>query len=194
MIALQRHSLSRRLLLSLLVVTFGCWSVMAWLTVQDSVNEIDELFDAHLAQTALALLRVTDPDENDPVAIPNRTEDPALSEIFRQWRELSERLGEFRNTPNAQKFSKTPTAPALTGSTNALHAAYEKNLRYQVWSGQGTLILNSANAPPVPMATGTAIRRAPIGMAGSGVTLASGISITTSAFWSLKPMICAANW
>ena len=152
MIALQRHSLSRRLLLSLLVVTFGCWSVMAWLTVQDSVNEIDELFDAHLAQTALALLRVTDPDENDPVAIPNRTEDPTLREIFRQWRELSERLGEFRNTPNAQNFSKTPTAPALTGSTNALHAAYEKNLRYQVWSGQGTLILNSANAPPVPMA------------------------------------------
>ena len=151
MIALQRHSLSRRLLLSLLFVTFGCWSVMAWLTMRDSVNEIDELFDAHLAQTALALLRVTDPDENDPVAIPNRAEDPTLREIFRQWRELSERLGEIRTSPNARNFSRTPTAPALAGSTNALHAAYEKNLRYQVWTGQGTLILSSANAPPLPM-------------------------------------------
>ena len=148
MIALQRHSLSRRLLLSLIVVTFGCWGVIAWFTVQDSSNEIDALFDAHLAQTALALLRVTDPDENDPAMMPVRPEDPALLKMFRAWPELPERLG-------AGGPSKAPQssidAPRLVGSTNAMYAVYERNLRYQVWSGQGVLILSSANAPAVAM-------------------------------------------
>jgi two-component system sensor histidine kinase QseC len=147
-IALQRHSLSRRLLLSLIVVTFGCWGVIAWFTVQDSSNEIDALFDAHLAQTALALLRVTDPDENDPAMMPVRPEDPALLKMFRAWPELPERLG-------AGGPSKAPQssidAPRLVGSTNAMYAVYERNLRYQVWSGQGVLILSSANAPAVAM-------------------------------------------
>jgi two-component system sensor histidine kinase QseC len=147
-IALQRHSLSRRLLFSLIVVTLGCWGVIAWLTVQDSSNEIDALFDAHLAQTALALLRVTDPDEHDPAVMPVRPEDPALRGIFRAWPELPERLG-------GAGLSTTPQTsngvPAAVGSTNAMHAAYERNLRYQVWSGQGTLILSSANAPAVAM-------------------------------------------
>ncbi len=149
MIALQRHSLSRRLLLSLIVVTLGCWGVIAWFTVEDSSNEIDALFDAHLAQTALALLRVTDPDEHEPAVIPMRPEDPALGAVFRTWPELPERLG--RTGPSVT----VPTGPgkhAGAESTNAMHAAYERNLRYQVWSGQGTLILSSANAPSVPMA------------------------------------------
>ena len=149
MIALQRHSLSRRLLVSLIVVTLGCWGVIAWFTVEDSSNEIDALFDAHLAQTALALLRVTDPDEHEPAVIPLRPEDPALVGIFRTWPELPQRLGSAGPSVAAQTG---PDRPAVSGSTNAMHAAYERNLRYQVWSGHGTLILSSANAPSVPMA------------------------------------------
>jgi hypothetical protein len=81
-IAQRHHSLSRRLLVGLVVVSFSYWAVIAWLTIRDSVDEVYELFDVHLAQTALALLRVTDPDESDPLVIPNRTQAPPLHEIF----------------------------------------------------------------------------------------------------------------
>ena len=141
MIAAQSHSLSRRLLIGLILVTFAYWSGIAWLTVRDSVDEVYELFDAHLAQTALALLRVTDPDENDPVVIPNKALAPALHEIFSTWPELPERLPKDR--PGA--------TPVVTESTHALHADYEKSLRYQVWSGDGSLLLRSANAPMLAM-------------------------------------------
>jgi len=140
-IAANSHSLSRRLLIGLIFVTFAYWSGVAWLTVRDSVDEVYELFDAHLAQTALALLRVTDPDEHDPAAIPNKALAPSLQEVFNPWPELPARL------PKGQPSA----APVVTGSTHAMHADYEKNLRYQVWSGTGSLILRSANAPAEAM-------------------------------------------
>ena len=144
----RSHSLSRRLLLGLIAVSFSYSAAIAWLTVRDSVDEVYELFDVHLAQTALALLRVTDPDDNDPVMVPSRVEVPALSEIFEQWRYFPQRLAKTRPATNA---SASADAAALGGSIISMHQDYEKNLRYQVWSGNGSLLLRSANAPEVAM-------------------------------------------
>jgi two-component system, OmpR family, sensor histidine kinase QseC len=139
----QRHpSLSRRLLVGLVLVSVAYWSVIAVLTVRDSVDNVYELFDAHLAQTALALLRVTDPDERDQTMFPARmAASPALTEIFSPWPELPERLAK----------AGAGTTPVVTGSIHALSGDYERHLRYQVWSGDGNLLLRSANAPATVM-------------------------------------------
>ena len=144
----RRHSLSRRLLLGLVAVSFSYSGVIAWLTVRDSVDEVYELFDAHLAQTALALLRVTDPDDRDPVMVPNRVDVPPLGEIFQPWPDLPQRLAKSR--PASGPAATVPSVVAA-GTIHSLHQEYEKNLRYQVWSGNGSLLLRSANAREVAM-------------------------------------------
>ena len=156
MIVRYRLSLSQRLLVGLLIVSFAYWAAIAWLTIRDTINETYELFDAHLAQTALALLRVTDPDDNDPLAIPGSVEAPTLGEIFTQWPDLPERLAARKSPSEIQTGPGTPLTPVVTGpvrnrSIHSLHEEYEKRLRYQVWSGQGQLILRSANAPDTVM-------------------------------------------
>jgi two-component system sensor histidine kinase QseC len=137
-----RPSLSRRLLVGLVLVSAAYWAVIAVLTVRDSAQQVYELFDAHLAQTALALLRVTDPDDNDPVAIPSSPGDvPGLGRLFTPWPHLPDRLVQ----------SGALTTPVVAGSMHALHEDYERHLRYQVWSGAGALLLRSANAPESAM-------------------------------------------
>lgn len=151
MIARRRFSLSQRLLVGIIIVTFAFWAVISWLTVRDSVDEVYELFDAHLAQTALALLRVTDPDESDPAVLPGKADAPALREVFNQWPELPERLAKVLSSPPSPRGQQEPTAPVVTGSMHSMHADYEKHLSYQVWSSDGNLLLRSANASSVAM-------------------------------------------
>lgn len=153
---IARLSLSQRLLVTLLIATFGYWGVIAWITIRDSVDDVYELFDAHLAQTALALLRVTDPDDDDPDVIPRSSEGPALMEIFRNMQDLSARLAERSATADGPAAESGATKsvvinPIGSGSRYALHAEYEKRLRYQIWSGDGNLLLRSANAPDAAM-------------------------------------------
>jgi two-component system sensor histidine kinase QseC len=142
-----RRSLSQRLLIGLVVVSFAYWAVIAWLTIRDSVDEVYQLFDVQLAQTALALLHVTDPDDGDPAVLPNRTDTPPLKEIFSQWPELPERLAKSHAASAHRSASGSPATPVVTGSIHSLQEEYEKNLRYQVWDGNGLLLLRSANAP-----------------------------------------------
>lgn len=156
MIARHRLSLSQRLLVALLIVSFAYWAVIAWLTIRDSIDEVYELFDAHLAQTALALLRVTDPDDTNPVPLPSSIDSPALGEIFNQWPHLPKRLAEAR--PEFGDRAGPAATPVVTGSIDmgsmhSLHEEYEKKLRYQIWSGDGRLLLRSANAPEAVMTT-----------------------------------------
>jgi two-component system sensor histidine kinase QseC len=150
-IAQHRHSLSRRLLVGLVVVSFAYWAGVAALTMRDNIDEVYGLFDAHLAQTALALLRVTDPDETDPLVLPNRTEVPALSEIFTQLPDLQERLAREATAPASQRSASAVSLPAVNRSIHSMHEEYGKSLRYQIWSGEGALLLRSANAPAEPM-------------------------------------------
>ena len=145
------------MLVTLLIATFSYWAVITWLTVRDSVDEVYELFDVHLAQTAVALMRVTDPDDSDPGVIPRLAEAPELSEIFAHWPELPARLLASR-TPSetteapGEPFQTVVTGSVAKGSIHSLHDEYEKRMRYQVWSGEGRLLLRSANAPDTVMA------------------------------------------
>ncbi len=54
----MRSSLRRRLLITLLSITAVIWLFSAWLNYRDTHHEIDELFDAQMAQTARTLLSV----------------------------------------------------------------------------------------------------------------------------------------
>jgi two-component system sensor histidine kinase QseC len=137
-------SLRRRLLVGLVLVSLAYWAVIALLTVRDSVSKVDELFDLHLAQTALALLRVTDPDDDDPADIPDRAAStPSLAEIFDPWPHLPDRLARSAGSP--------PALPVVAGKVQGLHEDYERSLRYQVLAGNGALLLRSANAPAAVM-------------------------------------------
>jgi two-component system sensor histidine kinase QseC len=131
----SRFSLNRRLLVGLIAVTFTYWIVIACLTIRDSVDQVYELFDVHLAQTALALLRISDPDDTETATIPMRTEAPSLLAVFDQWPDLA--LGTSRGKAGRSE----------SGSMHSLHAEYEKSIRYQVWTAEGSLIASSANAP-----------------------------------------------
>jgi two-component system sensor histidine kinase QseC len=132
-----RQSLSQRLLFGLIAVSVAYTLGIAWLTVRDSVDEVYELFDAHLEQTALALLRVTDPDEEDKTTVTTTKAAPDLGVVFAAWPELPERMSRSRATGSG----------VVVGSIEALHSQYERRLRYQVWSRDGLLLLRSANAP-----------------------------------------------
>jgi hypothetical protein len=137
--------------MALILVSLSYSVGVGWLTMRDSVDEIYELFDVHLAQTGLALLRVTDPDENDTASIPDPGQSPGLQKLFSQWSELPERLNRVRGAFKSPS-NKHPTE-AIANSTPAMHSQYEKNLRYQVWDSNSQLLLRSANAPNTSMTT-----------------------------------------
>ncbi len=139
MISSLRKSLSQRLLFGLIAVSVVYTLGIAWLTVRDSVDEVYELFDAHLEQTALALLRVTDPDEADKTTVEATKSAPDLGVVFANWPELPQRLSRSRASGSG----------VVVGSIEAMHSQYERSLRYQVWSRDGQLLLRSANAPEV---------------------------------------------
>lgn len=131
-------SLSRRLLLGLVLVSCGYWGVIAWWSMRDSVDKVYELFDAHLVQTALALLRVTDPDENGLSLAPDigrRERAPDLAEVF----------GAQPAHPGVIAGASPSQPSALLPLTAQLE--YERHLRYQVWNDAGELVMRSANAP-----------------------------------------------
>ncbi|MFO1267878.1 MAG: ATP-binding protein [Rubrivivax sp.] len=137
------RSIGRRLLATLVLVSAGYWVVMAAWTLRDSVATVNEIFDAHLAQMALALLRVTDPDDADPTTLPQApSRPPGLAEAIELLPHLPQRLAQLG-------FG---TGPAVAGSLHAMQQDYERQLRYQVFSGDGTLLLRSANAPAEAMA------------------------------------------
>lgn len=132
-----RASLRQRLFFGLVVVSLLYSMVIAWWTVRDSVNEVYEILDVQLAQTALALLRVTDPDEADFASVANTSTAPDLRDLFSQWPELPQRLAAGRGS-----VSSNPGGPQ-----SSVHTQFEKSLRYQILNRQGEMILRSANAP-----------------------------------------------
>ena len=60
-------SLRRRLLLTLLVGLSACWLGMLVVSYVDAHHEIDELFDAQMAQAAQALLALAGQEEGEHI-------------------------------------------------------------------------------------------------------------------------------
>jgi signal transduction histidine kinase len=152
-ISARELSLSQRLLVGLLIVTFAFWAFIAAATIRDSIDDTYELFDAHLAQTAAALLSAAGAREGDTLIEAGERQRPTLSEIF--GRSLNLFGGGDRPVESEGDASvRTLDAGALVAgrSLPGLDREYEQLLRYQIWASDGRLLKRSANAPDVAMA------------------------------------------
>jgi len=145
-----KRSLNGRLLASVLLVSFVYWAAIVLVTIRDNVDEVDVLFDRQLAQTAMALLRVADPDEVEPVAVPGSAQ--ATEDTRARWGELPQRLAAARTTRDAQPPSTDAASSAGRRDTLSMQQQYERHMRYQVWTHDGQLLLRSNNAPDAVMA------------------------------------------
>jgi len=99
-------SLRRRLLGMLLGGVAAAWLVTMVFSYLDAHHEVDELFDAQLAQAAQTLLALASHDEGDDI----------------------EDLGDITHK-------------------------YQRRLRFQIWRGDGKLLMRSKNAPETPLTT-----------------------------------------
>ncbi len=120
---LRNPSLSLRLLWALGLVSLSFWAVIAALTTRDNVEQVDELYDIHLARTAKAFLHMMDPD------------DEAVSH-----RPMILSSGEIEALFNGN-------GGTATDSLASKRMIYGDNLRYQLWRDSGELMLRSSNAP-----------------------------------------------
>ena len=112
-------SIRRRLLVTLLSVVAFSWLITALVVYFDSRHEIEELFDAQLAQSARVLLAMSE-------------HELAEQQIYQSM------LGGSGVTESVEiSFSDTA----------GIGHEYEDKLAFQVWTGDNHLALHSANAP-----------------------------------------------
>lgn len=114
----QWFSLRRRLLFLLLTGISVAWLVTLVLSYADAHHEVDELFDAQLAQAGQTLL--------------------ALAAHAQQ-------------SASAQQHSQQAN-DEIRHVAEVAHA-YQRELRFQIWRADGSLLLRSQNAPATPLTT-----------------------------------------
>jgi signal transduction histidine kinase len=149
----RNYSLRHRVLTGLFVATCAYWSVVAALTVQYNMKEVHELYDIHLAHTALALLRLHEPGRSlEPV----HTIEGALTtieQLFQKWPDLPQRVipDNLAHAEKREMAYQTPLgADPFVVDKNVQHGL---TLRYQLWSDEGLLLFQSANAPATLMSS-----------------------------------------
>lgn len=143
----RNYSLRQRVLAGLFVATFGYWSVVAVLSVQYNMKEVHELYDIHLAHTALALLRLNGPDEGMTPVLTVEGSIDAIEQLFQKWPDLPERV--TRENLALLEKGLLP-APAAKGTDDYIirkNIEHGLTLRYQLWREDGRLLFQSANAP-----------------------------------------------
>lgn len=104
-------SLRKRLLVGLVAAIGLIWIATAFLSYRDANHEIDELFDAQLAQSAKVL----------------------LAQATHELREGGLLQREIETDRDGGKHK------------------YEQKIAFQIWDGNGELLLRSATAPTVPL-------------------------------------------
>jgi two-component system, OmpR family, sensor histidine kinase QseC len=150
----RNYSLRYRVLTGLFVATCAYWSVVAAVTVQYNMKELHELYDIHLAHTALALIRLHEPGKE---LVPVHTIEGAtntIEQLFKKWPDLPEHVTPD-NLSNAEKglpdLPISSTADPFVVDKNVKHGL---TLRYQLWRNDGQLLFQSANAPSTTMSKG----------------------------------------
>jgi two-component system sensor histidine kinase QseC len=143
----KHRSLSQRLLLGLVAVNFSFWVVVAFLTVQDNIDEVHELYDVHLSHTALALMRLADPSAGKVGVVADNNTSPLIEQMFSRWPDLPDRLYEAGSAVAKPPSKGKWTDVIADDSIMTRNVEYGKTLRYQVWRKDGSLLLRSANAP-----------------------------------------------
>ena len=147
----RNYSLRHRVLGGLFVATFAYWSIVAALTVQSNIREVHELYDVHLAHTALALLRLNDSGPGLTSAVKGELAAATIQQLFQKWPDLPQAVA-----PGKLAFSE-PKQPVESAELEIDEKVIQKNiehgrtLRYQMWRGNGELVFQSPNAPDTPM-------------------------------------------
>jgi two-component system sensor histidine kinase QseC len=143
-------ALSHRLLVALGVVSFLFWAVMTTLSTRDNINQVNELYDVHLAHTAKAFLQMMDPDHNEEF-FPTTMSSAAIDRLFNSWPELPNRASIFKNPAAPPKaVSSVPDSPKVQSDSRppgSRKTQYGSSLRYQLWRDDGHLLFRSDNAP-----------------------------------------------
>jgi two-component system sensor histidine kinase QseC len=147
----RNYSLRHRVLTGLFVATIGYWSIIATLTVEDNMNEVHELYDIHLAHTALALLRVNDPERDAATPVIGEAATGTIKQLFQQWPDLPQHV-----TPGLPLLPATepPHTSSGLGISNQIverNVDHGLTLRYQLWRSDGFLMFQSINAPRSPI-------------------------------------------
>lgn len=124
----KSQSIRHRLLVTLLSVVALSWLATALMVYRDSGHEIEELFDAQLAQSARVLLAMSTHELAEQQAYQNqkgrsRTIEPALIP--------------YADIPN----------PGAVGDGHE----YEHKLALQIWTQDNQLALHTSNAPDQPL-------------------------------------------
>lgn len=131
-------SIRRYLLVSLLAVSTAGMVVTGWLAWLDAAHEVEELFDAQLAQSARVLLASIssrpmrmEADEDDTV-------------VFPVWEGQEDEDDDDEDDGAGEP--REPVVPDWQGHK------YESRLMFQLWEGEGErLLMRSVNAPPQPL-------------------------------------------
>lgn len=113
-------SLRLKLLASTALMTLAVWAVAAILSYRDTRREIDRLFDAHLAESARAILVQADHERHEAGAEGRLEDDDGLED------EDDEGIDEVRKRGEV----------------------LEKHLLFQIWDSRGNLLLNSRSSLP----------------------------------------------
>lgn len=147
----HNYSLRHRVLAGLFVATFGYWSVVAALTVQHNMKELQELYDIHLAHTALGLLRLNDHHHDMAPVLTIEGSISTIEQLFQRWPDLPERVTSGNLAPYETGKIPVPSSKKVDSSVVASHVQHGLTLRYQLWHMDGHLLFQSANAPVTPM-------------------------------------------
>ena len=127
----QHHSgpsIRQRLLATLLTVVAGSWLITAFVVYHDARHEIEELFDAQLAQSARVLLAMSTHELAEQQAYQNHAgKDGPLEPAL------------------------LPYADDAANLSSGGHE-YEHKLALQIWTADNQLALHTANAPEQPLA------------------------------------------
>ncbi len=121
-------SIRRRLIITLLLVVAASWLITALIIYRDAHHEIEELFDAQLAQSARVLLAMSTHELAEQQAFQNHdgkigTIEPAL----------------------------IPYADETTTNFTSSGHEYEHKLALQIWTTDNQLALHTSNAPDQPL-------------------------------------------
>lgn len=133
MARVRRFSIRRYLLVTLLAVVTFSMAMTGWQSYRDALHELEELFDAQLAQSARMLLSIL-------TTYPLLMQKEGDTVVFPAWRPES-----------------GVDIPAVRGIADQQATAqghkYETRLVFQLWEGNGErLLMRSSNAPATPLA------------------------------------------
>ena len=147
----RNYSLRQRVLGGLFMATFAYWCIVAALTVQSNVKEVHELYDVHLAHTALALLRLNDSVPGLTSPLKGELATAAIERLFQKWPDLPQAVA--TGTPVFSEAKQPVETSAIEMDEDVVQKNIEhgRTLRYQMWRGNGELMFQSPNAPDIPM-------------------------------------------